>query len=163
ALGLFTAAFVALRQGRSIVAGMAIGSLVYKPQLGMAIGLVFLFAGEWRIVAGAIASAAAQIAVGLAWAGTAVMRSYVHTITHLTDNIVLVQEKRHLLQSLGSFFELLLPWPRLVLPAYLASALLVLVLAWLVWRSDAPLELRYSMLLLATPLVSPHFYVSDLL
>jgi hypothetical protein len=45
---------------------------------------------------------------------------------------------------------------------YVASSLAVLVLAVKSWRSGGPLALRYSALLFATVLVSPHLTVYDL-
>jgi hypothetical protein len=101
--------------------------------------------------------------VAVAYAGTGAMRSYIGTLSHLNQNIALVEEKRHLLLSLSAFFDVLLPAPRLALAAYVAFALLVWAAAWRVWKSAAPLGLRYSMLLVATALTSPHFYVYDLL
>jgi len=163
ALALFTAAWVALRRDRHLFAGLALGSLVYKPQLGIAVGVVFLCARDWRVIAGAIVAAAAQLGVALAYAGPAVMRSYAHTLAHLNDNIALVQEKQHLLQSLAAFFRLLVPWPAVAFAAYVIVAAVVLAAVWAFWTSGAPLELRYSLLLVATVLVSPHFYVYDLI
>jgi alpha-1,2-mannosyltransferase len=161
-LAIFTVAFVALEQDRPIMAGAALGSLIYKPQLCLAMGAIFLLSGEWRIVSAALAFAAGQIAVAWTYAGTAVMRMYVHTLVHLNDNIVLVQQKSHLLHSLWSFFGLILPPPWSV-AASLVTAVPLFIAAWLVWKTHAPLALRYSMLLLTNVLISPHFYIYDLM
>jgi hypothetical protein len=163
ALGLFTLAYFALQRDRPLLAGLAIGSLIYKPPLGLAAGLIFLVAGEWRIVAGVAVSALAQLIVAWSYAGAVVVRAYVHTLLHLNDNIALVQEKRHLLQSLASFFDLLLPWPRIAVTLYVGLSAAFLVAAWRVWTGSAPLQLRYSMMLLTTVLISPHFYIYDLI
>ena len=58
--------------------------------------------------------------------------------------------------------HLLLPWPRVALALYAISAVAVLVLAVQCWRRRAPLPVRFSALLLATVLVSPHLTVYDL-
>jgi hypothetical protein len=46
---------------------------------------------------------------------------------------------------------------------YLVTAIAVLGITAVYWKSPAPLSLRYSVLLLATVLVSPHLTVYDLL
>ena len=71
ALACFTLAFLALRSRRHFLAGLAIGCLMFKPQLGLAAAAVFLFSGEGKIVLGAVLSAFAQLALG--W-GTSVPR-----------------------------------------------------------------------------------------
>jgi hypothetical protein len=163
ALGLFTLAFLALQRERPFIAGLAIGSLIYKPQLGLAPAIIFVAAGEWLIVAGAAAAVIAQLTIAWLYAGPATLGAYVRTLVHLNDQIALVQEKRYLLQSLPSFFNLILPWPHVALVTQLSVSTALLAATWRVWRSDAALPVRYSMLLLTTVLVSPHFYVYDLI
>src|ERR1700740_2764117 len=63
ALACFTAGFILLRDQREFAAGLALGCLVFKPQLGLAAGVVFILTGRWKVLAGAALSAAAQIAV----------------------------------------------------------------------------------------------------
>src|SRR6476661_3561786 len=65
ALLCFTLAFLALENDRPLLAGLAIGSLIFKPQLGLAAAVVFLFARQWKVVAGAVMAAALQLSV--AW------------------------------------------------------------------------------------------------
>src|SRR6185503_5308407 len=61
ALLCFTLACVALQKKRRFLTGLAIGCLVFKPQLGLAAAIVLLLAQEWRIVAGAVVAAAIQL------------------------------------------------------------------------------------------------------
>src|ERR1700730_15051689 len=76
ALLCFTLAYLALRQDQKVLAGLAVGSLIFKPQLGIASAVLFVFAYEWNVVAGAVAAASIQL--GLAWMhyGSGVMRLY---------------------------------------------------------------------------------------
>jgi hypothetical protein len=64
--------------------------------------------------------------------------------------------------SLRSFWSLLLPWPRIAFALYVVTAIGVLVFAVRCWRSEASLSIRFSALLFATVLVSPHLTVYDL-
>ncbi len=162
ALACFTLAYLALRGGRPFLAGLAIGSLIFKPQLGLAAGVVFLLAREWKVVAGAAASALAQLAVGWLHYGTQVMRDYLRALMHVRDILPLLEPRLYQMHSLRAFWSLLLPWPSAAFALHLATALLALALAVRCWRSNASLEVRYAALLFATVLVAPHLTVYDL-
>ena len=56
---LFVAAARAEWSGRDILAGVAVGLLIYKPQYGVPLALLTLVSARWRVAAG----------VGLTWAG----------------------------------------------------------------------------------------------
>jgi len=162
ALLCFTLAYLALRRDQRWLAGLAIGSLILKPQLGLAAAIVFVLAGEWKIIAGGLAGACVQL--GAAWThyATEVMRTYLHALMNVREVLPLLEPRLYQTQSLRSFWSLLLPWPQMAFALYVVSALGVLALAVGCWRSGASLEIRYSALLLATVLVSPHLTVYDL-
>lgn len=162
ALVLFTLAFLALRSRRNFLAGLAIGSLIYKPQLGLAAAVVFLLAAEWKIVAGALAASAAQLSFAWGWFGSAVMKQYFHSLLRTNQALPFIEPRLYQVHSLRGFWLLLLPWSNVANVLYLLTALTVLALTVLCWRSRAPLALRYAALLLATVLVAPHLMAYDL-
>jgi hypothetical protein len=162
ALALFTLAFLALRSRRRFLAGLAIGCLIYKPQLGVAAAAIFLLAAEWKLVAGALAAAAAQLAFARAWFGSALMKQYFHSLSRTSQALPYIEPKLYQMQCLRGFWLLLLPARNLALLLYVISVLAVLALALLCWRSRAGLALRYSALLLATVLAAPHLMIYDL-
>lgn len=57
---------------------------------------------------------------------------------------------------------LLLPWPRLAMALYLASAAVILALAVTCWRRMDDLRLRYAALVISSVLVAPHLWIYDL-
>ena len=164
ALLCFTLAYLALRKEKRFLAGLAIGCLVFKPQLGLAAAVVLLFAQEWKIVAGSIVAATAQLSVGWTYYGiaTAVLRQYWQALAHVQQVMPLLEPRPYQMHSARAFWVLLLPWPNVSLGLYLLSSLVVLVLTVRCWRREASLQLRYSALLLATVLVAPHLTVYDL-
>jgi alpha-1,2-mannosyltransferase len=162
ALACFTAAFFALRHERRFLAGLAIGMLIYKPPLALAAACVFGFTLEWRIVGGAIVGAAAQLGAAWGYYGRDVMAAYWRSVLDVRDISPLLDIKPYQMHSLLSFWKSLVPWPDLAVGLYIASAAVMIVVTCLVWRSRAPLSLRYAALLLATALVSPHLNVYDL-
>ncbi len=162
ALLCFTLAFLALRSDRTLLAGLAIGSLIFKPQLGLAAAVVFLFARQWKLVAGAVMAASLEIAAAWMHYGTEVMRTYLHALTHVREVLPLLEPRLYQNDSLRSFWSLLLPWPRVAFALYVVSTVGVLALAVRVWRSGSSLSLRFSVLMFVTVLVSPHLTVYDL-
>src|SRR5919108_272887 len=65
ALLCFTLGFLAINSEQHFLAGLAIGSLIFKPQLALAPAVIFLFSRQWKLIFGAIVAGAAQLA--LAW------------------------------------------------------------------------------------------------
>lgn len=162
ALACFTAAFLAMTQKQPFLAGLAIGTLIYKPQLGLVAAFVFVLSREWRVVAGAVVSALLQLAAAWAFFGAEVMAAYWDSVRRVGEISHLLGAKVFQMHSINAFLGLLLPWPRVVFALYLVSAAAVIAAALYVWRMSAPLSLRYSFLLLATVLASPHLNVYDL-
>jgi hypothetical protein len=162
ALLCFTLGFLALRGGRPFLAGAAIGSLIFKPQLLLAAAIVFVFAREWKIIAGTITAALAQFAVGWWHYGTPVMRAYINALTHVGDVLPLLEPRPYQMHSLRAFWSLLFPWPDVALVLYAVTAVAVLAVSVRCWKSTAPLAICFSVLLFATVLVTPHLTVYDL-
>ena len=162
ALACFTLAFFALRAQRELLAGLALGCLIFKPQLALAAAIVFLITLRWKIIAGAMLSASAQLAAAWIYYGPDPLRAWIQALFRLPTLLPLLEPKPYQTHSLRTFWTMLLPWPRLAGAFYLVTVLLALCLAVRCWRSRILLPLRYSALLLATALVAPHLTVYDL-
>lgn len=162
-LACVTVAALALDARRPFLAGLAIGGLAYKPPLGIAAAFVFLFAREWRIVAGAALSSAAQLAAGCLFWGPGILVPYAAAIGRVPEVADAMEPYRYQMHSWRAFFQLLGLPEAVAFPAYVLAALVTLVGALRVWQSRAPVAIRYGVLLLATVLVDPHLYVYDLL
>jgi hypothetical protein len=141
---------------------LALGCLIFKPQLGVAAAILFLVTLRWKIIAGAILSAAIELIPACLYYGPEPLREWLRVLRSVPRALALFEPRLYQTHSLRTFWTMLIPWPSASLALYLASALLVS--AWLVacWRSRLPLPLRYSALLLATVLLSPHLSVYDL-
>jgi hypothetical protein len=164
ALACFTAAFFLLRRRREFLAGLVLGCLIFKPQLGVAAAIVFACVGAWKILAGAGLSAAVQLSTGIFYYGVEPLRRWTQMLRHVSSTLPLLEPRLYQTHCLRTFWSMLVPWaiPSFVL--YAVSAIAVLALTIASWKraSDVPLALRYSALLLATVLVAPHLTVYDL-
>jgi len=164
-MGCFVAAYFAWRAGRETLAGLALGLLAFKPQFLVAIPLVLLFARAWKSLFALTLSAAAQLAFTTLYFGSSVMRSYFSTLVLSAGSPSAVELSLSSIQmhSLRPFWSLLIPWPRVVFVLYALSSIAAILMAVAIWKSSAPLAIRFSALTLAAVLVNPHLFIYDLL
>ncbi len=162
ALACFTAMFFLLRARRNFWAGVALGCLIFKPQLGVAAAIVFVGVGAWRVVAGAAVSSAMQLLIGALYYGFAPVQRWLVTLANVRSNLTLLEPRPYQTHSLRTFWSMLVPWTSVAEFLYVTTAIVILGLAILLWRRSAPLSLRFSGLLLATVLIAPHLTVYDL-
>jgi alpha-1,2-mannosyltransferase len=162
ALACFTLSFLALRSQREFLAGLALGCLIFKPQLAIAAAVTFVATRRWKLIAGALVSASAQLAAAWFYYGPTPLRNWIQALVPLRTSLSLLEPKPYQTHSLLSFWTMLLPWPRLTGALYILTALVALWLATRCWQSSLSLPLRYSALILATVLVAPHLTVYDL-
>jgi len=163
ALGCFTLAFFALRAERDFLAGLAFGCLIFKPQLVVAVAVVFVVTARWRLISGAILAAAAQLAAAWVYYGLEPLRTWVTTLLRTPSLLPLLEPKPYQTHSLRTFWSMLVPWPEVSLVLYVITAALALAATILCWRrSGLSLSVRFSTLLLASALVAPHLTVYDL-
>jgi alpha-1,2-mannosyltransferase len=163
ALACFTALFFLLRSRREWVAGLVVGCLIFKPQLGLAAAFIFVAMGAWKIVAGAIVSAATQLSCGILYYGIGPVGEWLRTMAGVRHVLPLLEPRPYQTHCLRTFWAMIVPWQQVSFALYLLSAGVVLGWTFAVWRRAAqPWSLRYPALLLATVLVSPHLTVYDL-
>ena len=162
-LACFTAAFLTLRADHSWLAGVTLGFLFFKPQFLVAIPIVLLLARAWKEFAGLVVAAGAQWAFTRIYFGPAVMRAYFDALRHVSRGGVELSLAPIQMHSLRSFWSLLIPWPEVALALYVLSSMAVIAMATAVWKSPAPLAIRFSALTLTAVLVNPHLFVYDLL
>lgn len=162
ALACFTLAYLALHSKRLLLAGLAIGCLAFKPQLGIAAGLVFLLTWQWKVIAGALIAAAVQLGAGWMYYGNSTMSDYFLHLTHVRETLPFLEPRPYQLHSLRSFWSMLMPSNQLAFVLYVLSALAVIAITIRYWKSPAELAVKYAALLIATVLVAPHLTVYDL-
>ena len=162
ALACFTVAYFALRARREFLAGVALGCLIFKPQLAVAAAIAFVFALRWQVVSAAILAAAAQLAAARLYYAPGTLRDWMRTLLLIPHMLSPLEPRLYQTHSLRTFWAMLLPWPSVAFGFYLLTAILVCLLTIACWRSHLDLSLRFSALLLATVLLAPHLTVYDL-
>jgi hypothetical protein len=164
ALACFTVMFFLLRERREFLAGLALGCLIFKPQLGLAAMIVFVSTGAWRVLLGATVSSSLQLTAGVLHYGMEPLREWLRMLVNLRARLPDLEPKPYQTHSLRTFWSILVPWHGFAFGLYVLSAVLVLGLTIAVWKHNqpVPLALRFSSLLLSTVLVAPHLTVYDL-
>lgn len=162
ALACFTIALLCFRKRQEFLTGVSLGLLIFKPQLALAVAILFLSLGAWRVIAGAVASAAAEIAAGFIYYGKQPLLIWLRTLGHVSEMGYTLEPRPYQTHSLRTFWAMLIPWTSISLVLYVISAMVVLVWTIQVWKRSQSCGLRFSVLLLATVLVAPHLTVYDL-
>jgi hypothetical protein len=128
----------------------------------VAAAIVFVITLRWKLIAGALLSASAQLGAAWLYYGPGPLHEWVHRMRHVRGLLPLLEPRPYQTHCLRTFWTMLVPWSTASLTLYLITSLLVAALTVLCWRSALPLSLRYSALLFATVLLAPHLTVYDL-
>ncbi len=163
ALACFTVAYVCLHSKRDFLAGIVLGCLAFKPQLALAAAIVFVAAGAGTVAVGATLTAVAQFLTGILYYGPQTFRDWLWMLGNLRAAVPFMEPRMYQTQCLRTFWSMLIPWPAGALTLYVITAVLALGVTVSIWRRrSSPLGVRFSALLLATVLVSPHLTAYDL-
>ncbi len=162
ALILFVLAWAAWRDGRLVLAGAALGSLVYKPQLLVPVLALLVVCSCGRVLLSAILSAALQLAMAWELVGPRIMGNYVNQLLSASRMLPLIEPRPWAAHSSRAFFGMLLPWNPVATSLYVVFAIAVIVSAAIVWRRVKEFDLRFAILMLTTLLTAPHLGIYDL-
>ena len=162
ALACFTIFFLLARQRRDFLAGIALGCLVFKPQMGLAAAVLFVSIGAWKVILGGTLSALAELSIGVVYYGIKPLRAWFHSLWNVRAVSTMLEPRPYQTHSLRTFWSMLIPWSAVSTALYVISATVVIVWTIQVWKRSGPWAPRFSLLLLATVLVSPHLTVYDL-
>jgi hypothetical protein len=163
-LFLLTLVLALLERGHDARAGVALGGLLYKPQLSCVLALALLLERRWRALTGFGAMAILLAALSLAMSLTATL-AYVATARSFATMMAEPGFPTGKMHSLYSFFVLLLP--RHLTAAAVASLCCSIAVLVAMRRLQPPystdrLRVWYAIAIWATVLVSPHIPLYDL-
>ena len=147
----------------NLLAGMALGCLAYKPNLLVVPTLVFLFAGQWRLLTGMLVGASVQVAASIAGVGWTVFAEYLHVLTTIAQHPEVVQIYPAESHSVAGQLRLWSAPAALVRAGTLAGLTVAVWLATRVWRATADPRPRWAALVIAALVASPHLLTYDLL
>lgn len=163
--GFLTASFfiggMALIGRRPFLAGLVLGCLVIKPQLGVLLPLAFISGRQWHAFAGAALSSIGLLLLGLLCFGLDSYRAMLALMplygSIAADGLV----GWHKMVSVYASLRLAGVPAGIAWAAHAAAAAAALLTVWRVWRTDCEPAAKFALLTAATFLISPYSYVYD--
>jgi hypothetical protein len=155
-------AWVALRRGRVLLAGAALGLLGYKLSLLLPVLAILAVAGLWRMLGAALVVAIGQVLLG-AWAsGSGSLTAYVQMLADSPRLMNTLAAKPYQMHSWRAFWLLLFDAPRLSLGLYVLCSIATVAMVAQIWRRTSDPSRQMAALAIGTVLCAPHLYVYDL-
>ncbi|MFD1557847.1 glycosyltransferase family 87 protein [Paraburkholderia silviterrae] len=164
---LITAALAALAVAsidrRPVIAGICIGLLAIKPQLGILFPLVLVAARAWKVFGYAAATAVFLALASVVLCGPASLRLFAGNVG-MARELLLEHDVRFWLASPSVFASLRLMGAPLAI-AGLTQAVVAVIAAlgtWKIWRTTRDIALRAAALGTATMIVNPYVWHYEL-
>ncbi len=160
---LFIGAFRLLPQ-RPVLAGVLLGLLTVKPQLGLLVPLFLIAIGAWRTIAAATVTTAILVALSLALFGLAPWRLWLSETAAIQWSYIVSMNDfyaAHMVTPYAALWWLGLPVKAALAGQWLASAGIAVTTA-LVARSSAEWPLKVAVLALGSVMVVPYVLAHDL-
>jgi hypothetical protein len=158
-LACLLAALAALRDDRWLLAGLFIGCLTLKPQLGVMIAVALLAAGLWRTILVAAATALLLAALPTLLVGIEYWQLFLDRLSEQGDRVLSGIASTNLM--VGSFYLMVRAGlvPETALMAQAAIAVLCALAVALVWRSNrVGFDVKAATLITAIFLSAPYLW-----
>ena len=165
---IVTATFLLLHHRKPFWGGLAFGLIAFKPHLGLVVGATMLLKGQWKFCAGALTmvgllTGSSMLAFPGLWS------SYVNVLGTMQDYVRTAGYELYDSHSLWGASELLLGGVSSSVANAVAMILSLVVVGLLlrsVWANtkldSSTFQRQFAAMLLATVMLSPHFYSYDL-
>ena len=142
-------------------AGLILGCLVIKPQLGILLPVALVAGRHWRVIAGAALSSAGLMLLGLVLFGMGATTAWLHEaplLARIMDQGLAGWSK---LASIYAAARQLGVAPALAIAIHAIVALTAAVAVWRIWRSPAEAAMKVAALAAASMLISPYLFFYD--
>ncbi len=152
---------MALLPRRPLLAGMVLGCLIIKPQLGVVLPFVLLATGQWRAIVGAALASAGLFLLGALVFGVDAYAAWIGQAPTYTAIVVEGLSGWHRMASLYTSLRLAGIGEAIALTLHGLAALTAVAVACLIWRRSTDTGARAGALAAATALISPYLYGYD--
>lgn len=146
---------------RPFVAGLVLGCLVIKPQLGLLLPVALIAARQWRAVAGAAVSSVSALLIGVALFGIATTTAWLELMPYYVEIARSGTVGWHKLASVNAALRHAGIDPGPAMAIHSLVAVIAAAAVWRVWSSSAAWGAKGAVLAAATMLVSPYIYLYD--
>ncbi len=164
---ILTGTYLLLYHRKPFASGALFGLIAFKPHLGLVIGIAMLLKRQWNFVAGCAVTVATLLFLSLL-AGWDLCQAYFWQCLSMSDysstSGYLLTESHNLIGAAGLLFGTDSTFGAIVFWV-MAAGLMAIVgfgMKGSIQTDSKRFALQFSMLVIATVLLSPHFYVYDL-
>lgn len=158
--GYFTAALLAgglsLLDRRPVLAGVVLGLLAYKPQMGILLPVALAAGNRWRSFAAAALIVIGLIAASFVLLGAEAWSGFLDEMKMQTRVLELGHDMWYRIQTVFIMLRMLGVGLAAAYAAQACSAVLALFAVAVVWRSRSALELKAATLVVAMFLATPY-------
>lgn len=159
----FLAALHSAAQGREVRAGVLIGLLTLKPQLGLALLVALIASGSWRVIAWATLSAAVVGSLAYVVFGADYwVRFFANTADAASSDAARSIQTASMITWYALAIELGLDRFQALSIHGVAAGFATVAVAIIWWRRDEDMSLKISVLCLATIVITPYAYAYEL-
>jgi hypothetical protein len=164
--GFLTAGLIGLvlllMERRPVLAGVALGLLIYKPQFGLLFPLALVAGGHWRVIAGAAATIALLVVIAAAVFGPEIWAAHLASLGGFNARLSPDDNMQVLLQSVFGFCQWLGATPSVSWVAHLTAAGPAAIAVGVLWYRATPFPLQAAALAVAAVAVTPYVLTYDL-
>ncbi|MEZ0225357.1 MAG: glycosyltransferase family 87 protein [Alphaproteobacteria bacterium] len=164
--GYFTAAFfaggLALLPRKPVIAGILLGLLSYKPQLGLLIPVALLAGGQWRCFMAAAATVTCLFLGSWAALGGDAWTGFLHQMTAV-QGAILKMTVWHRMPTVYTSLKVLGFPGSVANAAQILSALGAAALVVMIWRGHVSSRVKAAALIIATFLATPYAWDYDMI
>jgi arabinofuranan 3-O-arabinosyltransferase len=165
--GTWTAALLggglSVLERRPYFAGSLFGLMIFKPQLGLLLPVALIAGRQWRVFAGAAATAGLLLALSALWFGPQVWTDYARNLALVRQ--LILEDGTGVWHRMVSVFVAARRLGASVEAAYIIQAMFGLaacISVATVWFRSAPAGIRNAVLLLGTCFATPYLQDYDL-
>jgi hypothetical protein len=159
---LFGAAILAAERGRIWCAGLALGCLAYKPQLGVLIPIALVASGQWRLFFAIGASALGFVAISTLVLGPDLWLVFIRNMPLVREIMEAGFLPWHKMPSAFVFFRYLGVSEPIAYGAQLLTMVGAAASVALVWSRCGVTRISWAVLIAATLLVPPYTFDYEL-
>ncbi len=153
---------LSILERRPALAGVLIGLLAFKPQLAVLVPFAFIAIGAWRSFIWAAATVIFLTGASLLVFGVSGWEAFI-AHSRINGELMLAEEMYAWTHMVSVFISVRL-FGLDATPAFIVQgtfSLASVVIVTLVWRRDIPIELKSSVLVVASFFVTPYLHVYD--
>ena len=144
-----------------MLAGIFIGLLIYKPQMGVLIPLALIAGGHWKTFTSAALTIVCLVIASIGLFGWEVWDMFLFKNFQAVRNILETQSSFDRVQTVYGLMRVMIDSPSLAGIAQGVMSVISAVVVWFVWRKPFSSEIKGAVLVLGILLATPYVQIYE--